>query len=133
MKTNQKSLRISFILFLILFLQAGIVSAFEITIDVAPNVLNVKSQGTVVTVHTDIAFGVVIGSSDTLNDVAINYWKSDDRGNFVAKFKMSDIESLPLVLGEMNTFILTGTTKNGAVFRLISHHEELRDHFSIKL
>ena len=44
--------------------------AFEITIDVAPNVLNLQNNDQVVTVHTDIAYGVVQASTVYLNHVA---------------------------------------------------------------
>jgi len=72
---------------------------FEIEIDVSPNVLNIQSQGTVVTVHTDIGFSAVVGSSVLLNDVEIQSWKADNRGNFVAKFFMDAIKELPLDIG----------------------------------
>ena len=63
-----------------------------IMIDVSPNVINIQSQSTVVTVHTDIAFSLVVGASVYLNGVAIDWWKSDDRGNFVAKFDSDEIK-----------------------------------------
>jgi len=87
-----------------------------ITIDVAPNVLNLENQGTVVTVHTNIAYSAVEGSSLTLNDVPIYYWKSDSRGYFVAKFTMSSIKALPLKLNEYNTMRMIGETKSGVSF-----------------
>ncbi|MFC2084534.1 hypothetical protein ACFLS9_05710 [Bacteroidota bacterium] len=83
---------------------------FEITIDVAPNVLNLRNNGQVVTVHTNIAYGIVQGSTVYLNDVAISTWKSDLRGNFVAKFVMEEIKNLPLDIDEYNTLTLVGTT-----------------------
>ena len=84
--------------------------AFEITIDVAPNVLNLQNNGQVVTVHTDIAYGVVQASTVFLNNVAISSWKSDLRGNFVAKFVMNEIKGLPLVINDYNTLTLVGIT-----------------------
>ena len=84
---------------------------FEITIDVAPNVLNIQSEGHVVTVHTDIAYGDVDVSAVFLNDVLISSWKSDNRGNFVAKFLMEDIKTLDgLKIGGYNTLTLVGLT-----------------------
>jgi hypothetical protein len=88
----------------------------EITIDVAPNVLNLQNQAEVVTVHTNIVYSIVAGSTVCLNGVEINYWKSDDRGYFVAKFLMEEIKELPLDLGGMNVLTLTGTTKTGIDF-----------------
>ncbi len=68
--------------------------ALPIDIDVAPNTLNIQSQGTVVTVHTDIPFAAVEASSVTLNDIEIKSYKADNCGNFVAKFLMSAVKDL---------------------------------------
>ena len=68
------------------FLVPSTTLGFDIEIDVAPNVLNIQSESTVVTVHTDIAYSLVVGASVYLNDVEIYYSKSDNRGYFVAKF-----------------------------------------------
>jgi len=90
---------------------------FEISIDVAPNVLNIQSEGRVVTVHTDIAYGEVDASTVSLNGAAINSWKADNRGYFVAKFLMIDIKELRgLVTDDFNTLQLTGWTKTGEEF-----------------
>ncbi len=91
-----------------------------IEIQVSPNVLNLQNSGEVVTVHTDIAYGLVVGASVTLNDVEIDWWKSDNQGNFVAKFDIIDIKDLPLNIGELNTLKLTGTTIYGETFTGIS-------------
>ncbi len=100
------------ILFLSVFVQPGFsqTSALQVAIDVAPAVLNLNNQGEVVTVHTDIAYSLVTASTVYLNGVAINSWKADDRGNFVAKFLMSEIKDLDLNIGGMNTLTLTGKT-----------------------
>ena len=91
--------------------------AFEITIDVAPNVLNIQSNSVIVTVHTDIAYSAVAGSSVFLNDVAISWWKADSRGNFVAKFNSDEVKSLDgLIIGGYNTLTLLGSTKGGEAF-----------------
>ena len=71
-----------------------------ISIDVSPNILNIQSKSTVLTVHTNINYHLVsaptvsiyLGSDDP-NPVAISWWKEDDRGNFVAKFSMSEIKA----------------------------------------
>jgi len=89
----------------------------EITIDVAPNVLNLQSEGQVVTVHTDIDYGVVAFSTVTMNDVEISSWKADNRGNFVAKFLMEEIKTLDgLLIDDYNTLTLVGYTTNGDAF-----------------
>ncbi|MFC1766236.1 hypothetical protein ACFL6U_29695 [Planctomycetota bacterium] len=93
--------------------------AGEIEIQVSPNVLNLLNNGTVVTVHTNVPFSSVEGSTVTLNGVVISHWKSDNRGNFVAKFDMDEIKDLvetgELDLGEQ-TLVLTGTTVDGESF-----------------
>ena len=90
---------------------------FDIEIDVSPNVLNIQSQSTIVTVHTDIAYSLVIGASVFLNGVAIDWWKSDDRGNFVAKFESDEIKTLDgLITGDYNTLTLIGFTTSEEVF-----------------
>ena len=86
-------------------------SDIEIVIDVAPNVLNIQSASNVVTVHTDIAYSLVEGYSVFLNGVEISHWKSDNRGNFVAKFLANEIKTLDgLIIGDYNTLVLTGYT-----------------------
>jgi len=42
---------------------AGTSGAYEILIDISPNVLNLQSKGTVVTVHTNVDYNMVIASS----------------------------------------------------------------------
>ncbi len=91
--------------------------ALEITIDVAPNILNLQSNSIVVTVHTNIDYGDVDASTVSLNDVAINGWKADDCGNFVAKFLADDIKGLPLAVDTYNNFTLKGQTSSGESFR----------------
>ena len=85
----------------------------EITIDVAPNVLNIQSEGEVVTVHTDIAYWNVVASKVLLNDVEIKSWKADNRGYFVAKFFMESIKELvgDEKIGDDYTLKLVGVTK----------------------
>ena len=99
-----------------LFQMPANVHALDIEIDVSPNVLNIQSQSTIVTVHTDIAYSLVVGASVFLNGVAIDWWKSDDRGNFVAKFESDEIKTLDgLIIGDYNELTLTGfTTANDA-------------------
>jgi len=91
--------------------------AYDIEIDVAPNVLNIQSASVVVTVHTDVAYSLVVGSSVYLNGVAISHWKADARGNFVAKFSSDEIKSLDgLKIDDYNTLVLTGYTSEGDAF-----------------
>jgi hypothetical protein len=78
--------------------------------------LNLESQGQVVTVHTDLAYRTVDAVSVRLNGVEISSWKADNRGQFVAKFLMSEIKNLPLTIGDYNTLVLEGSTSDGQVF-----------------
>ena len=99
--------------------------AFEITIDVSPNVLNIQSNSTVLTVHTNIDFDLVncptvsiyVGA-DATDPVAISWWKADDRGNFVAKFSMEDIKAElgPEDYNQLTTFRMVGETTSGEEF-----------------
>lgn len=89
----------------------------DISIDIAPNTLNIQSQGEVVTVHTDIAYWTVDVYSVYLNGVLISSWKADNRGNFVAKFLLSEIKTLDgLVIGDYNNLQLVGLTDDGDAF-----------------
>lgn len=88
----------------------------EIDIQVSPNVLNLQNQGTVVTIHTDISYWLVLGSTVSLNGIVIKSWKSDDRGDFVAKFNMEEVKGLNLNIGYYNTLTLIGNTLDGGSF-----------------
>ena len=91
--------------------------SLEIAIDVSPNVLNIQSQGTVVTVHTDISYSLVDAYTVYLNGVAIRSWKADNRGNFVAKFSMDEVKTLEgLIIGDYNTLQMVGLTDDGEPF-----------------
>ena len=105
------------LLALSLLLNPASVYSFETDIRVAPNVLNIQSEGTVVTVHTDISYSAVEGSTVSLNGIEISSWKSDNRGNFVAKFLMDEVKALEdLAVGEYNTLTIEGYTYDGDYF-----------------
>ena len=115
----------------LLIAASGVVStaahACEVTIsiDVSPNILNVQSKSTVLTVHTNIDYHLVnaptvsiyLGADDP-NPVAISWWKADDCGNFVAKFSMSDIKAQlgPNDYNKLLTFTMKGETTSGEEF-----------------
>ncbi len=89
----------------------AVCSAEEITIEIAPSTLNLQSNGKVVTVHTDIPYSDVDVFTVYLGGVAINSWKADDRGNFVAKFLIDDIKGIDgLVINEYNTLQFVAQT-----------------------
>jgi hypothetical protein len=88
--------------------------ACDSEIRIAPETLNLRSSGTVVTVHTDVPYSDVDVYSVYLGGVAIDAWKADDRGYFVAKFLMDDIKAVDgLVLNELNVFQLVAITIGG--------------------
>ena len=89
-------------------------SACDNEIRIAPNTLNLESDGTVVTVHTDILYWELDAYSVYLGGFVIDSWKADNRGYFVAKFLMDDIKSIDgLVLNATNTFQLVAVTVSG--------------------
>ena len=91
--------------------------SFDSEIRIAPNVLNIQSEGTVVTVHTDISYYAVDVYTVYLNGIAISSWKADNRGNFVAKFSMDEVKMLDgLVTGDYNTLQIVGLTLDGEPF-----------------
>lgn len=100
----------------------------EIEIEISPKRLNFASTVQVITVHTNIAYGDVDGRSvvlfyhnpsrDAECNILISYWKSDDRGNFVAKFSMSDLRDFgcDFEIPGVNTFGMDGWTVHGEYF-----------------
>jgi hypothetical protein len=112
----KKNLLTGLIILCAMLMVTGTANAYEIMIDVSPNVLNLQSSGTVVTVHTNVDYNAVVASSVFLNGIPIATWKSDDRGYFVAKFVMQDVKNLPLVVDGLNTLTLLGYTDDGQSF-----------------
>lgn len=121
MKLSRTSLALAFVLSAGMGLLFNPSLAFgydvdDIEIQLSPNVLNINSKGDVVTVHTDLPYGIVAGASVFLNDVPISWWKSDDRGYFVAKFAMDTVKTeADLVVGD-NVVTFTGETIYGESF-----------------
>jgi len=110
------SLIASMVIVLALLACVWATTEISISIQVSPHVLNLLNKGEVVTVHTDIAYSSVVGSTVLLNGVEISSWKADDRSDFVAKFLMEDIKGLPLNIGGYNTLTLKGETVSGESF-----------------
>ncbi len=112
---KNKKLNVLIIVLMIgMLLPLGLFSQEVIEIQVSPNVLNLQNNGVVVTIHTDIPYSAVIGSSVSLNGLEIESWKSDNQGYFVAKFNMDEVKQLEgLEIGGYNTLTLSGETGNG--------------------
>ncbi len=114
MKTPGKIEWRGFLLIIGLALGAvGTAAGFEIAITVAPNTINVQSEGTVVTVHTDVPFYDVYAHSVILNGIPIASWKSDNKGFFVAKFVMDAVKDV-LTPETFNRLTLLGVTTEAA-------------------
>jgi hypothetical protein len=72
----------------------AVFSDTEIYIKVSPHVIVLESDGTWVTVHTNIPYGQVETSSVTLNGVPAALTKADLKGYLVAKFGQTDIKAI---------------------------------------
>jgi len=116
----------AFVLVTVFTLASGQCEGLEITIEVAPNVLNTQNHGEYLTVHTDLGFGMVnfdlplyllvvnVENEFYNKTIAISFTKADNRGNLVVKCEMSDVEDV-VAIG-FNKLRLTGTTTGGVLF-----------------
>jgi len=109
------TVRMSVAVMALLVFAANSLAAEEIAISVSPKVINIASASTVVTVHADIPYRLVAGASVTLNGIAIDWWKSDNQGDFVAKFQASDVKGI-VEPGTTPTLVLEGETVTGGTF-----------------
>jgi hypothetical protein len=89
-------------------------SDFEITIKVTPNSIVLASEGTWVTVHTDIGLYLVDTASLALSGVPVAWTKADARGNLVAKFDQAEVKAI--VAPREAALELTGYTNDGLSF-----------------
>lgn len=97
-----------------LMIMPTIGTACDNVIRIAPETLNLSSDGTVVTVHTDILYSEMDVYTVYLANVAISSWKADNRGYFVAKFLMDDVKAIDgLILNDYNIFQLVAVTVGG--------------------
>jgi hypothetical protein len=96
----------------------GAANAEEIGVVVSPNVINIDSKGTWVTVHADIAYEDVATATVTLNGIEVNWTKSDAQGNLVAKFSFGEVidEEDGIVKLGTNELTLSGFTKDDVEF-----------------
>jgi len=87
-----------------------------IDVVVSPNVLNLESYGGSVSLHTDIAYGLVEEASLTVNDAEVDYfWTfADSRGQLVVKCSLTTIMGM-VEVGEA-TFVLTVQGKDGITY-----------------
>lgn len=104
-------------LFLIVFTVPAMCEVIQI--QVSPSTLNLEYPGTIVTCHTDIAYSAVVAASVALNGIPIDWWKEDNRGNFVAKFTSADVKDWFDENWEGIEYVeltLTGKTDSGVAF-----------------
>ncbi len=113
------------LLIVIAMLSIGVVAegssdVMEIHIDVAPNILNLESNGNGVTVHTNISFGSVDCNTVTLEveekPITIRNCYSDLCGDLVVKVDREDVVyaiGYPDVSPNNATFTLSGSTATG--------------------
>ncbi|MBN1292765.1 MAG: hypothetical protein JXB48_13070 [Candidatus Latescibacteria bacterium] len=85
-----------------------------INITIAPKTLVLGLQGEWVTVHTDIAYSSVDGSSVELDGIVASSVFPDNRGNLVAKFTQEAVEAI--VTPPQATLTLTGSYKTNESF-----------------
>ena len=96
-------------------LSAGTASDVEaVTIKISPGTLALRSTGTWVTVHADIPYSQVVGSTVELEGIAAALTKADDCGDLVAKFHQADVKAI--VAPPSATLTLTGMTVAGTPF-----------------
>ena len=87
------------LILLVLTLMLGGTSAVvyaeqEIDIVISPNVINLKTTGTWVTIHADIPFSEVVEGSVSLEGIPVSFIKEDDNGDLVAKFAIADVKAI---------------------------------------
>lgn len=89
-----------------------------INVAISPQTVNLQFQGEWVTVHTNIAYTLVVPDSVALDGFSADIEKYDDRGYLVAKFKVAKLsEYLRTFLDEGSaTLTLTGETVGGGSF-----------------
>lgn len=92
-------------------------SSYEVSIDVAPAILNLENSGSVVTVHANILYAEVASAELYIGADAIQSWRMDEdnQGYFVANFTMLDIKTAVLE-NQTNTFVLIGIDQDNFQF-----------------
>ena len=89
---------------------------YEITIDVAPTIINLQHFGMWLTIHTDIAHGNVKKAEvyfnmdeETTEEDAFSCWdKTDDLGYYVAKCDIREFSQIGGKIGGSTTITLKG-------------------------
>ena len=93
--------------------------AFDISINVSPNIINLDSDDHEFGIHTNVPYSIVNIEDQTVTLVCPNDSEilpticyADSHGNLVAKFNTSDLEIYcQPVIDDYNTLMLVGETK----------------------
>ena len=99
------------------FFTPGKSQAFDISVNISPNIINLESSDHAFGIHTSMPYSDVNISAVVLvcpNDYALYpiVCYADSLGNLVAKFSTSDLEAdCDLVMDDYNTLVLEGETK----------------------
>lgn len=94
--------------------ESGRTEQLEVSMEVAPATLVLGCPGDCVTVHADIPYDEVDSSTLALSGISPYVVKPDNRGDLVAKFVRTSIESI--VSPPEATLVLTGMTLGGESF-----------------
>jgi hypothetical protein len=88
-----------------------------VAIQISPRTLIIGAPVPSVTVHADIPFALVAGDTVELNGIPATATFADDRGDLVAKFPFTEIESLATEAGGSDlTLLLTGVMVDSQTF-----------------
>ena len=101
---------------LVIGLTMGVFASKTIEIVVSPNVLNLESEGGVLTIHADLAYSLVskVGLEVNKQVVPILYTFPDSRGDLVVKCSIQTVKNM--VSEGTATFDLSVTAKDGETY-----------------
>ena len=95
----------------------SVCAADGLNIRIAPNTLVLGSDGTLLTVHTDVALSSVDTSSIILDGIPVSWTKADSKGNLVAKFDLNAVKAIstpPEIELTMTLTLKDGTEISGS-------------------
>jgi hypothetical protein len=92
----------------------GLREQTEIAIQVSPSVVSMVSQGTAVTVHTNLPYGTVETVGIELNGLPVEACFADSLGYLVCKFDLDAVKSI--IAPPQATLVMSGQLKSGAAF-----------------
>lgn len=84
-------------------------------ITISPNTLSFSSEDTIVTVHSNIPYGLVDTVTLTLNGIPATFTKADACGDLVVKFGRADVKNI--VEPGVAILTLSGKLKDGSDFQ----------------